>query len=84
MKIKDILRIVGTVLLGVITFAIGFLGGFLALLLAIIVVGIGITAFTGDESLTSKICTIVSFVFAAAGAIINLLLLMEIIPPFVV
>ena len=84
MKIKDILRIVVTVLLGVITFATGFLGGFLALLLAIIVVGIGITAFTGDESLTSKICTIVSFVFAATGAIINLLLLMEIIPPFVV
>ena len=84
MKIKDILRIVGTILLGVITFATGFLGGFLALLLAIIVVGIGITAFTGDESLTSKICTIVSFVFAAVGATINLLLLMEIIPPFVV
>ena len=84
MKFKDILRIVGTLVLGLITFVSGFLGGFLALLLAIIVIGIGITAFTGDESLTSKICTIVSFVFAAAGAIINLLLLMEIIPPFVV
>ena len=84
MKFKDILRIVGTLVLGLITFVSGFLGGFLALLLAIIVVGIGITAFTGDESLTSKICTILSFALALGGVIINLLLLMEIIPPFIV
>ena len=84
MKIKDILRIVGTILLGVITFAIGFLGGFLALLLAIIVAGVGVTAFTGNENWTSKICTILSFALALGGVIINLLLLMEIIPPFIV
>ena len=84
MKIKDILRIIGTILLGVITFATGFLGGFLALLLAIIVAGVGVTAFTGNENWTSKICTILSFALALGGVIINLLLLMEIIPPFIV
>lgn len=84
MTIKDILRIVGTLLLGLITFASGFLGGFLALLLAIIVAGVGVTAFTGNENWTSKICTILSFALALGGVIINLLLLMEIIPPFIV
>lgn len=84
MTIKDILRIVGTLLLGIITFVSGFLGGFLALLLAIIVAGVGVTAFTGNENWTSKICTILSFALAFGGVIINLLLLMEIIPPFIV
>ena len=84
MKFKDILRIVGTLVLGLITFVSEFLGGFLALLLAIIVAGVGVTAFTGNENWTSKICTILSFALALGGVIINLLLLMEIIPPFIV
>ena len=57
---------------------------YILIILAIIVAGVGVTAFTGNENWTSKICTILSFALALGGVIINLLLLMEIIPPFIV
>lgn len=84
MKIKSILCAIGTVVLGAITFATGFLGGFLALLLAIIVAGLGVSLFTGKESWTIRIFTLIGFALAMAGVIVDLLLLMEIIPPFIV
>lgn len=84
MKIKSILTAIGTILLGAITFGTGFLGGFLALLLAIIVAGLGVSAFTGKESWAIRVPILIGFALAMAGVIVDLLLLMEIIPPFIV